>query len=135
MSKFKKTQNKKKLNKTESRENLGYRTVILTGILTGVLFFTSLLFNGQIVSLSIFDNIFLNIAEIFIRAIVISLFFLSITISFANYRDLVGKPISLKELTLLFLLSIIQSILNIYVFLLSLIGLILILVYLYLIQE
>lgn len=135
MSKFKKTQNKKKLNKTESRENLGYKTVILTGILTGVLFFASLLFNGQIVTLSIFDNIFLNIAEIFIRTIVISLFFLSITISFANYRDLVGKPISWKELTLLFLLSIIQSILNIYVFLLSLIGLILILVYLYLIQE
>jgi hypothetical protein len=129
MSKFKKKKGK------EEREDIGYRTVIFTAIITGTLFIASLLFNGEIISLTFSNNLIFELVEIVIRTILILLFFLFFTISYANYRDLVGKPIGWKELLFILVLSIIQSILNVYVFLLSLIGLILILMYLYLIQE
>ncbi|MBD3211092.1 MAG: hypothetical protein GF311_00665 [Candidatus Lokiarchaeota archaeon] len=129
MSKFKKKKGK------EEREDIGYRTVIFTAIITGTLFIASLLFNGEIFSLTFSNNLIFELVEIVIRTILILLFFLFFTISYANYRDLVGKPIGWKELLFILVLSIIQSILNVYVFLLSLIGLILILLYLYLIQE
>lgn len=136
MSKFKKQNiKKKKREMKESDEERGYSSVIYTAIITGVLLIASLVFNGEIISLSILDNIILDIVEILIRMSIVLLFFLFFTISYGNYRDLVGKPINWKELTVLFFLSIIQSILNLYVFLLSLLGLLLILLYLYLIQE
>ncbi|TXT61894.1 MAG: conserved membrane protein of unknown function [Promethearchaeota archaeon] len=129
MSKFKKKRG------GEEKEDGGYRTVIFTAIITGVLFIASLLFNGEIISLTFPNNIIFELVKIVIRTILILLFFLFFTISYANYRDLVGKPIGWKELLFLLILSMIQSILNVYVFVLSLLGLILILLYLYLIQE
>jgi len=132
MSKIKKSEIK---NKKKSKENIGYKTVIKTAILSGIFFVASLFFNGQIISLGYFNNSILNIVEILVRTVIILFFFLFLTISYANYRDLVGKPINWKNLMLLFILSIIQSILNIYVFFLTLLGLIFILLYLYLIQE
>ncbi|MFO7796493.1 MAG: hypothetical protein ACQERB_11275 [Promethearchaeati archaeon] len=132
MSKLKKSEIK---NKKKLKENIGYKTVIKTAILSGIFFIVSLFFNGQIISLGYFNNLILNIVEILVRTVIILFFFLFLTISYANYRDLVGKPINWKNLMLLFILSIIQSILNIYVFFLTLLGLIFILLYLYLIQE
>ena len=132
MSKIKKSEIK---NKKKSKENIGYKTVIKTAILSGIFFVASLFFNGQIISLGYFNNSILNIVEILVRTVIILFFFLFLTISYANYRDLVGKPINWKNLMLIFILSIIQSILNIYVFFLTLLGLIFILLYLYLIQE
>ena len=52
-----------------------------------------------------------------------------------NYKEIVGKPIETKEITYLFLLALVQPSLHTYVFFFPLFGLIVILIYFYLIQE
>lgn len=76
-----------------------------------------------------------TVIDIFIKVIVVLLFFLFIITSFANYKELVGKRLNWKELVLIILLSIGQTILNSLVLIFTLFGLIVILIYLFLIQE
>ena len=56
-------------------------------------------------------------------------------ISIGNFKELTGKPVGLKEILLLVGLSLVQTMKNLYVFIFALIGLSLLLIYLYLIQE
>ncbi|KKL89943.1 hypothetical protein LCGC14_1909620 [marine sediment metagenome] len=55
--------------------------------------------------------------------------------SIGNYKELIGKPVDWKGLMLLFVISLGQTLLNIWVFIFTLFGLILILIYLTLVQE
>ena len=81
------------------------------------------------------QNLIWNIIDISIKVITILLFFLFMITSIGNYKELIGKPIDWKELLLLFVLSLGQAILNLWVFLTTLLGLILILIYLFLVQD
>ena len=76
-----------------------------------------------------------TIIDVVIKVIVVLLFFLFIITGYANYKELVGKRLNWKELLMFILLSIGQTLLNLSVFTLTLIGIFIIVIYLFLIQE
>ena len=73
--------------------------------------------------------------NVLIQVVTILLFFLFIMISVGNYKELTGKPLDWKELLLLIVLSLGQTLLNLWVFAFTFIGLFVIIIYLYLVQE
>ncbi|MFX1366603.1 MAG: hypothetical protein ACFFCE_00100 [Promethearchaeota archaeon] len=137
MSKIPKQPKEKKDLKGEIQtdEQFAYRSILICAILGGIFYITSILFNIEIIPIFLNINSFWNIIFIILRIIIILLFFLFMTTSIGNYKELIGKPLNWKELLLIFILSIGQSILNPIVFVFSLIGLIIIILYLYIVQE
>jgi len=134
MPKLKKSQNKAKKNQTRDIEDYAFKSIIISAIFSGLCLTISLLFNGELISIIITDNMIWQLIEILIRVFSILFFFLFMIVIIGNYKELTGRPITWKTLTLIFILSIIQSILDLKVFIITLIGLILIIVYLYLTQ-
>lgn len=137
MSKIPKVQTKDQKSKTRRRseDKFAYRTVVISTVLSLIFFAVSLLFNIGIISIFADINLIFDIIDILIKVIAILLFFLFMMISIGNYKEMTGKPLGWKELLLLFILSIGQTLLNYIVFISTFIGLLLILVYLYLVQE
>ena len=125
--------NNRKKNYTD--ETYAYRSVILSTILGGIFFLISLLLNLEIISFLQDQNILWNLINISIRVIVILLFFLFMITSIGNYKELTGKPLNWKQLFLLVLFCIGQTILNLWVFIFTSMGVLVILIYLYLVQE
>ncbi len=101
----------------------------------GLFLFLSILFNGGIITIAINDEIGWIIFDVIIKVSIILLCFFFMIISIGNYKELTGKPCDWKEIILLFLLALVQSCLHPLVFVFTLIGLTIILFYLYLIQE
>ena len=56
-------------------------------------------------------------------------------ISVGNYKELTGKPLDWKELLSLIVLSLGQTLLNLWVFAFTFIGLFVIIIYINLVQE
>lgn len=136
MSKFKKNESKEKMERqTKSKEKIAFNSVITSTIFGIISFFLSFLFNGGLIPFFNDQNFILNLIGIIIKTTTILLFFLFMVISVANYVELTGKRFDWKYLLLLFSLSLIQSFRDIWVFLFSLIGLSIIIAYLYIIQE
>lgn len=137
MSKIPKVQTKDQKSKTRRRseDKFAYRTVVISTVLSLIFFVVSLLFNIGIISIFADINLIFDIIDILIKVIAILLFFLFMMISIGNYKEMTGKPLGWKEFLLLFILSIGQTLLNYIVFISTFIGLLLILVYLYLVQE
>jgi hypothetical protein len=137
MSKFKKNRSKLSNNVVKSRldENFAYKTVLLTAILSGIFLFISLLFNAQIITIFMVENTIWFYIDIFIKVLIILLFFLFSIISIGNYKELSGKPLDFKLVFLLFILSLIQAFRNPWVFGFTFLGLLVIIAYFYFIQE
>ena len=132
-----KSPNKKANSKVKQafNEKFAYRSVIISVIFGGIFLIISIFFNIEIITVFMDKNVFFDIIDILIKTGVILLFFFFMMISIGNYKEIVGKPISWKEFLFLIVLSLGQSILNLWVFIFSMIGIIIILIYLYLIQE
>jgi hypothetical protein len=137
MSKVPKDQIKEQKLKIKRRsdDKFAYRTVIISCIIGVVLYIISFLLNVEIIAIFKNDNILFSILDILIRIATILLFFLFMMISVGNFKELTGNPLSWKELILLFVLSLGQTLLNLLVFSLTFIGLIVIIIYFYLVQE
>lgn len=126
---------KKGSNNEGIMEDFAYRTVILTAIMAGVLFVISLLFNGEFISLTaISDNLIFQLIENTIRISSIIFFYIFMITSIGNYKELTGKPVSWIELTLFFILSLIQSVLDLLVFLFTFLGLVIVVIYFWIVQ-
>lgn len=153
MPKFKKETEKrtKKKKKQISDDEFAYRSVLISAIIGGIFLIISLFINGTEM---FFDGVLVHIIDEEIKykvndqtikvnewvdnslkVAVILLSFFFILISVGNYKELTGKPASMKEGILLFGLSLAQTIRILWVFIGTIIGLPLILVYLYLVQE
>ena len=137
MSKFKKEpeMTSKKLKKSKSKEDFAYKTVVISAILGGFFLLLSLLFNGYIITIFMDIDVLFDIIDVSVKVGVILLFFFFAIISIGNYKELTGKPIEIREVVLIFFLSLAQSFLNPYVFLLTLVGLVVIIFYLFLVQD
>jgi len=137
MSKIVKLPNKKKKveEKYKTDEQFAYRTVIISAILGGIFYVLSIFVNMGIISMFIDKNPIINVIEIIVQVLVVLLFFLFMLTSTGNYKELTGKPLDWKELLLLFGFSIGQTLLNLWTFFFTIFGLILILIYFYLVQE
>ncbi|MFX1574450.1 MAG: hypothetical protein ACFFB0_17050 [Promethearchaeota archaeon] len=137
MSKIAKPSNKKKKVEEIKRndEQFAYKTVIISAILGGIFYVISIFANMGILSMIIGKNPIFNIIEIVVQVFVVLLFFLFMLTSMGNYKELTGKPLDWKEILLLFGFSIGQTLLNLWTFFFTILGLILILIYTYLVQE
>ena len=139
MSKFKKEpkQTLKTKKKITSDEEFAFKSVFITAILSGFFILLSLFLNGFNMLSGLIESheIHMEIIYALINSSVIILFFFFSLISIGNYKDLTGKPVDWREIVLLIGLSLIQTIRNPLVFIFTLIGLILIVIYMYLVQE
>jgi hypothetical protein len=137
MPKFKKKSNnildskKKKL----SAEEYTLKSLRITVILSGLFLIFSLLFNTEIVTIFMKRDIYWDILDVSFKVSLILLGFLFMMISLGNFKELTGNPVNLKEILLLTGLSLSQTWKNLYVFIFTSIGLVILLFYLYLIQE
>ena len=127
--------NTKSKGKQRSDEKFAFRSVIISALLGGIFYVISLIFNTELLTVNLNQNIIWNILDILIKVGAILLFFIFMITSIGNYKELIGKPLGLKELLLLIIFSLGQALLNLWVFLFTFFGLILILVYLFLVQD
>lgn len=137
MSKAPKDQIKEQKLKIRRRsdDKFAYRTAIISCILGIIFYVVSFIFNIGIISVFTSGNFLFNLLDILIKIIAILLFFLFMMISVGNFKELSGNPLGWKELLLLFVLSLGQTLLNLLVFSLTFIGLLIIVIYFYLVQE
>jgi len=137
MSKIKKDNSKSRTinRKPILKEKSAHRSVKLSAIIAGILLVISILLNGGYLTLFTSDTILQQTLDITVKVLVILFFFIFMTISIGNYKELTGKPLDLKLIVLIFIFSLIQSFRDSIVFSFSLIGLLLIIVYLFLVQE
>ncbi len=137
MSKIRKDTVKSESSKRKSKfiEKSAYRSVILSGMLGGVFLVLSIILNGEIIIVFTSDDLLWVIIDIVLKVVIILFFFFFMMISIGNYKELTGKPIDFKIILLIFILSLIQSFKNSIVFSFTFIGLLVIVVYLYLVQE
>jgi hypothetical protein len=137
MSKIPKESEKKFKSKKKNRndDDFAFRSVLISAIFGGILFIISFLFNVEIVTIFMSGEILFTIIDVILKTFLVLLFFIFIITSYGNYKELVGKPLNWKDLLVIIVISIGQTILNLWVFILTLFGLIIILIYLYLVQE
>ena len=121
--------------KPKLEEKSAYRSVVLSAVIGGILLISSIFLNGGYLSLVISENFLFQTLDITIRVLVILFFFIFMTISIGNYKELTGKPLDFKFIVLIFIFSLIQSFRDSIVFSFTLVGLLLIIVYLFFIQE
>jgi len=118
------------------KEDFAFSSLLITTIIGIACFIVSIFINmAEVLSAFLYQNSLFSVIEIVVRVSVVLFFFFFMVISLGNYKDLLGKPSDWKEVLFLFCLSFLQTIRNIYVFGFTLFGLIIILFYLYLIQE
>jgi hypothetical protein len=137
MSKIRKDSVKSESPKRKSKfiEKAAYRSVILSGILGGFFLALSIILNGEFIIVFTSDDLLWVSIDIVLKVLIILLFFFFMMISIGNYKELTGKPIDFKIILLIFILSLIQSFKNSIVFSFAFIGLLVIVVYLYVVQE
>lgn len=137
MSKIPKDQIKEQKSKIKRRsdDKFAYRTVIISCVLSIIFYAISLLFNVGVISIFTNINILFNMLDLLIKVATILLFFLFMMISVGNYKELTGKPLNWKELLIFIVLSLGQTLLNLWVFAFTFIGLLVIIIYLYIVQE
>ena len=125
----------KSKRKHRSDEKFAFRSIIISAILGGIFCIISLIFNTELLTLNFNQNIIWVIVDLLIKVGSILLFFMFMIISIGNYKELIGRPVDWKELLLLIICSLGQTILNLWVFLFTVFGLIFILVYLFIVQD
>ncbi|MBA7507614.1 hypothetical protein ES706_06334 [subsurface metagenome] len=140
MSKYKKipekeTVEKQKPKKILSTDELIIKSGIISFYLASIFFVISILFNSGIVTIFMNQNLYLDIVDISIKTISIILFFLFLSVAVGNVEEINGKIFGWKKLTILIIISLIQSIRNGWVFLFSSLGIIILILYLWLLQE
>jgi hypothetical protein len=137
MSKIRKDAAKQESKKRKPKftTKAAYRSVILSSILGGLVLVLSILLNGEFIILFTSDDLLWVSIDSGLKVVLILFFFLFAMISIGNYQELTGKPLNLKLVLLIFFFSLIQSFRNSLVFSFTLIGLLVLVVYLYVVQE
>lgn len=137
MPKFKKDSSKNNSSKKKQNldENFAYRSVIVSMILAGLFFVASILFNGELITIFMNKGGFWEVIDIIIKVVIILLFFFLMVVSIGNYKELTGKPLDFKLIILMVILSLLQAYKNPTVFAFTFFGLIILIGYLFFIQE
>jgi len=147
MPKYKKEQKKPSKSNNVSEDAFLLRSVRISAISGGLFLLLSLIFNG---TERFFDSVVTKllpsishllqpdywvVVDNAIKVSVVLFAFFFMIISLGNYKEYTGKPIKIQEIMILVGFSLLQTVRNLYVFIFSLIGLVLLLFYLYLVQE
>ncbi|NHJ24386.1 MAG: hypothetical protein EAX89_07420 [Candidatus Lokiarchaeota archaeon] len=136
MSKIKKgndlIQNNKE--KQDFNDKFAFKSVIISAIIGGLFLIISILVNGEIIIIFINDNLVFQIFDIIFKVVLILLFFIFMMVSIGNYKELTGKPLDFKLVIVVFAISLIQGFRNPLVLFFSLVGLVFLVIYMYLVQ-
>lgn len=147
MPKYKKDKKKPPKSNNISEDAFLLRSIRISAILGGIFLLLSLIFNG---TERFFDHLVIKllpsishllqadywvVIDNIVKVSVILFAFFFMIISLGNYKEYTGKPIKVQEILVLVGFSLIQTVRNLYVFIFTLIGLVLLLFYLYLVQE
>jgi hypothetical protein len=137
MSKIRKNTKKRKSLKKEPMfvERAAYRSVILSAILGGVFLVLSVMINGEFVVIFTSDELIWVGIDVILKILIILFFFIFMMISIGNYKELTGKPLDFKIILMIFILSLVQAFKNSMVFSFTFIGLLVIVIYFYVVQE
>jgi len=137
MPKFKSKPKKPSKSEKFSEDNKSFilRSLKISAVLSGIFLTCSLFLNAEIITCFMNRGIYWDILDVAIKVSLILFGFLFMIISIGNYKELTGKPVRSKEVLLLVGLALGQTVKNLYVFIFTLIGVVLMLTYLYLIQE
>ncbi|MHA1820765.1 MAG: hypothetical protein ACTSU2_04670 [Promethearchaeota archaeon] len=111
-----------------------FNSALKSLIIAAVFLVLSLLFNGEIIKISAESGTAKDILLLLSKAAIITLYYLFVVIGFANARELEGRPIGLMEIIFIAIFSLIQSIRSAAVFWLSLSGVLLVTLYLWVVQ-
>lgn len=136
MSKIRKNTAKSEVIRKKPKivEKAAYRSVILSGILSGVFLTLSIMINGEFVTIFTSEELLWVSIDIVLKVLIILFFFVFMMISIGNFKELTGKPIDFKFILLIFIISLVQAFRNSTVFSFTFIGLLVIIVYFYVVQ-
>ncbi len=112
-----------------------YSSSIKSLVFGAVFFIISLLFNGNIINLEAEAGSYLDLIIIIVKCLAVILFFTFTIIGLANNMELRGEPASLREVIIVGILALIQTVRSGVVFGVSLLGILLIILYLWVIQP
>lgn len=112
-----------------------YSSSIKSLVIGAVCFIISLLFNGNIINLELEAGSYLDIIMIIVKCLSVILFFTFTIIGLANNMELRGDPASIREVIIIGILALIQTVRSGTVFGVSLLGVLLIVLYLWVIQP
>ncbi|MHA1111379.1 MAG: hypothetical protein ACTSRE_09775 [Promethearchaeota archaeon] len=111
-----------------------YNSSIRSLVVGGICFILSLLFNANLIPITVESGTAVDVLLILMKSLFIVVFFTFTLIGLANAMELRGKPSALREVIIVGAMAIIQSILSLPVFFISLIGVILATLYLWAVQ-
>ena len=116
-------------------EKTAYRSVIISAILGGLFLVLSVIINGEFVVIFTSDELIWVGIDTILKILIILFFFIFMMISIGNYKELTGKPLDFKIILTIFILSLIQAFKNSTVLSFTFIGLLVIVIYFYVVQE
>ena len=116
-------------------EKTAYRSVIISAILGGLFLVLSVIINGEFVVIFTSDELIWVSIDVILKILIILFFFIFMMISIGNYKELTGKPLDFKIILTIFILSLIQAFKNSTVLSFTFIGLLVIVIYFYVVQE
>jgi hypothetical protein len=111
-----------------------YKSSIRSLIIGGICFVISLLFNGKVIEISVDSGSALDVLLILFKSLLITVFYTFTLIGLANTMELRGKPSALRDIIIVAVIALIQGVLSLPVFLLSLLGVLLASLYLWAVQ-
>lgn len=120
--------------KIADQKNEMYKSSIRSLIIGGICFVISLLFNGNLIEFSVNSGSALDVLLILFKSLLITVFYTFTLIGLANTMELRGKPSALRDIIIVAVMALIQGVLSLPVFLVSLLGVLLASLYLWTVQ-
>ncbi|MBN2155130.1 MAG: hypothetical protein JW776_03745 [Candidatus Lokiarchaeota archaeon] len=140
MPKYKKEGKKRAKEEDETRKQLSdqksemFNSSIRSLLISSGCLVLSFLFNGKIIDLPVEPGSAVDVLLILLKSLLITLFYTFTLVGLANTMELRGKPSSLRDIIIVGIISLIQGVLSLPVFLISFLGVILASLYLWAIQ-
>ncbi len=111
-----------------------HKSSIRSLVVSGVCLVISFLLNGSLLGITVDRGSAVDVLLILAKALIITLFYTFTLVGLANTMELRGKPSSLREIIIIAAMALIQSVLSLPVFLISLLGVVLASLYLWAVQ-
>lgn len=133
----KKTQQKYQEELQELREtkNEMYSSTMIAIIVGIASFVVSLLLNGNLIPIEVDAGSAVDVLLTIVKSLVIVVFFVFTFLGFANSLELRGQPASIREIIIIAIIALIQSVRSGAVFGLSLLGIAIFIIYFWAMQP
>lgn len=127
--------NEEKLKSFSDQKRNIYASSIRSLILGGIVLIISLIINGNMIQIEVEVGTPIDVILTLVKSLVIILFYSFVFLGIANSMELKGKPATMREVIIILILSLFQSIRSPSVFWISLAGILLINMYFWAVQS